>query len=136
MRVALLLASVANLISAVGCTSVHPKSFEACVENNSNVSAACVYTNKYPACQITDIQDALAIRKVAAYLESTLTADDKPYFTVGSVTGKSQDLGSECRYYVVPSTAEVDRKSLLHGELMIYLDKSSMEITRIARVIW
>ena len=118
-RPLIILSFVAMLVS---CQTTN---FGKCVESSSSVSPACLYEGGYPSCQLNDEQYELARKNAWEYEEAGFNDD---YFVN---TGKSQDLGSVCRFYI---RVKPGHTPIEPYQWLVYIDKRTFKATHMLAV--
>lgn len=98
-----------------------------CTESESSVSPACLYGGGYPACQLGDEEYELARKNAWEYAEGGFTGK----FFVN--TGKSQDLGQVCRFYI---HRKLKLASTEPYQWMVYVDKDTLQATHMLPVMY
>ena len=108
----------------ISCQSSH---WGKCEESDSSVSPACLYEGGYPSCQLSDKEYELARKNAWGYEEGGFTEE---YF---ANTGKSQDLGSVCRFYFY---VKPEHSPMEPYQWLVYVNKNTLLATHMVPVIY
>ena len=107
------------IVTASACRT---SDFGRCDERSGSVSPACLYTDKYPACELNDEDYELARQRAWRFPDASFS--EETFVN----TGKSQDLGNTCRFYFHVNLG-------LHPaepyQWMVYVDKQTLRPTHI-----
>jgi len=112
------------MVYLAGCQS---NKFGKCVEEADYVTPSCLYNGNYPACHLSDT-DYLIAQKNAWEIEG---AQFKEALHLN--TGKSQDLGEVCRFYI---TIKPEINAMEPYQWMVYINKKTLAATRYVPVRW
>ena len=112
---------------ALFTTATQANAFGVCNEGGGTVSPACLYNEDYPSCQLSDEQYEQAQENAWQFQPARFS--DQQHIN----TGKSQDLGHNCRFYfrIRPELGPMGTYQWL-----VYIDKSDLKATHMEPVVW
>ena len=116
-----------SILLATFITRADANIFGECNEGEGTVSPACLYNDDYLSCQISDKQYEQAQENAWLFPPAGFSGEQHIN------TGKSQDLGRNCRFYFY---VRPEFRVMEPYQWLVYIDKSDLKATHMEPVVW